>query len=93
MILTDAFQSEQAEIEKSPTVVPNSKLRNLTQFIDSDGIIRAKGRLKHSDLHFDRNHPIILPANHVAVQIFNEREHKADNHEGNKYMRNVIKQK
>ena len=83
---TDTFQSEQAEIEKNQTVLPNSKLRKTAPFIDSDGLIRAKGRLKHLDLHFDQNLPIILPANHVAVKIFNEREHKSNNHEGNEYV-------
>ena len=93
MIQTDAFQSEQAAIQNSQIVVPNSKFRKAAPFLDSDGLIRAKGRLKHSELRFDKKHPIILPANHIAVRIFLEREQKANNHERTEYVRSMIQQK
>ena len=90
MIQTDAFQSEQAI---NQTVVPNSKLKKSAPFIGSEGLMRAKGRSKQSELPFDQKHPISLPFNHIAVQLFVEQEHKANNHEGIEYVRSVIQQK
>ena len=55
--------------------------------------MRAKGRFKHSELPFDQKHPISLPSNHIAVRLFVEQEHKANNHEGTEYLRSVIQQK
>ena len=76
VIQTDAFRCEQTQFKKKQTVVPNSKMRKLAPFIDSDGLMRPKGMLKHSVLLFDQKHPTILPANEVAVQLFVEQEHK-----------------
>ena len=53
LLQTDAFQSEQAAIQKIPSVMTNSKLRKVAPVIDSDGLIRAKGRLKQSKLPSD----------------------------------------
>ena len=39
----------------------SSRVRELDPFIDSDGILRVGGRLKHSDEPFETKHPIILP--------------------------------
>ena len=49
--------------------------------------------MKQSELTFVQKHPIILPANQVAVQFFVEREHEVINHEETAYVRSLIQQK
>ncbi|XP_046976357.1 uncharacterized protein LOC124542454 [Vanessa cardui] len=38
----------------------NSRLKLLQPYLDSDNIVRVGGRLRHSNLHDDSKHPIIL---------------------------------
>ena len=49
--------------------------------MDSDALKQAKRRLKHSELDFDQKHAFIFPAYHVAVRLFVESKHKANNQE------------
>ena len=65
----------------------------LSPFIGEDRTIRVKGRLKHSNLHYNAKHPILLTAKHLVVQIVLERAHQDNLHEGTKYVRNKLQQK
>ena len=46
-----------------------SPLAKLTPFIDSDGLIRVRGRLQYSELSYDSSHPIILPKSHLSMLL------------------------
>ena len=59
----------------------NSKLKNLSPFLDENFLLRAGGRLKNSNLSFDQMHPIILPKHHVSNLILIE-FHKGFGHMG-----------
>ncbi|GFY19696.1 integrase catalytic domain-containing protein [Trichonephila clavipes] len=62
--------AEIKSLQSKGVVSPNSKLRNLNPFIDSDGLLRVGGRLSNSDLPYVNKHPAILPGNHnLTVQI------------------------
>ncbi|GFV75539.1 integrase catalytic domain-containing protein [Trichonephila clavipes] len=64
------FLAEIKSLQSKGVVSPNSKLRNLNPFIDSDGLLRVGGRLSNSDLPYVNKHPAILPGNHnLTVQI------------------------
>ncbi|GFY25259.1 integrase catalytic domain-containing protein [Trichonephila clavipes] len=58
------FNSEIKDLSCKGMVNPQSKIRNLTPFLDSENVLRVGGRLANSKLCFDKNHQIILPNNH-----------------------------
>ena len=57
---------------RPPTLVAQFNL-----FVDKDGILRARSRLKHASLTLDATQPILLPKNHwysrLVVQDYHER--------------------
>ncbi|GFT58776.1 integrase catalytic domain-containing protein [Trichonephila clavipes] len=70
MVQEQVFLAEIKSLQNKGVVSPNSKLRNLNPFIDSDGLLRVGGRLSNSDLPYVNKHPAILPGNHnLTVQI------------------------
>ncbi|GFV03738.1 transposable element Tcb2 transposase [Trichonephila clavipes] len=72
---------------------PNSKLRNLNPFIDSDGLLRVGGRLSNSDLPYVNKHPAILPGNHnLTVQII-VHFHRKNLHTGASSLLHYVREK
>ncbi|GFV54129.1 integrase catalytic domain-containing protein [Trichonephila clavipes] len=72
---------------------PNSKLRNLNPFIDSDGLLRVGGRLINSDLPYVNKHPAILPGNHnLTVQIIVQ-FHRKNLHTGASSLLHYVREK
>ncbi|GFU55148.1 integrase catalytic domain-containing protein [Trichonephila clavipes] len=70
MVQEQVFLAEIKSLQSKGDVSPNSKLRNLNPFIDSDGLLRVGGRLSNSDIPYVNKHPAILPGNHnLTVQI------------------------
>ncbi len=61
-------------IEKRP-IANNSKILNLTPFLDSDEIIRVGGRLEFSDFSPDKKHPILLHSSHHFTKLLFAHEH------------------
>ena len=64
----------------------------MSPFIEEDGTIRVKGRLKHSNLAYNAKNPILLTAKHPVVQLLLEKAHRDNLHEGTEYVRNMLKQ-
>lgn len=58
------FAAEYKALKANKNISPSSKLYSLGPIIDSSGLIRVGGRLQHSCLDFDAQHPIILPKGH-----------------------------
>ena len=67
-----------------------SKLIGLLPFLDSDGIMYAKGRLRKADMEYQTTHPIILHSQHWAVRLFLETMHKTWHQEGVEGLRSVV---
>ncbi|XP_070855575.1 uncharacterized protein [Drosophila suzukii] len=81
IVQAETFQSDMRAILAENPLPPKSTLRNLTPFLD-DGILRVRGRLKHSNLSFDRKHPIILPQRHFFTELVIQNSHQATLHGG-----------
>ena len=75
------------------TISPNSKIVSLVHFIDSNGILRAKRRLRKAKLPYETKHSVILPNKHRAVQLYLNYQHKVFHHEGVEYIRNKVQKK
>ena len=67
-------------------------IAKLSHFIEEDGAIRMKGRLKHSNLAYNAKHPILLTAKHPVVQFLLEKGHRENLYEGTDYLRNRFQQ-
>ena len=64
------FQNEIQLVSQEKPVLTKSKLIRLNPFLDEQGLLRVGGRLRHSLLHPDQIHPIILPhGSHLSKQI------------------------
>jgi hypothetical protein len=70
--------------------VSSRPLARLCPFIDSDGVIRVGGRLKHSILPVDRKHPILLSKRSHLSFLICCRWHKITCHSGPRVMSALI---
>lgn len=52
-----------------------SRLKSLAPFLDTDGVIRVGGRLRHSQLTMGEKHPILLSGKHELSKLILEYEH------------------
>lgn len=58
------FKDDLRDLRQQGRVQPQSKLKSLNPFVDSDGILRVGGRLGNSNLPFNQRHPAILSKSH-----------------------------
>ncbi|KAK9721103.1 Pao retrotransposon peptidase [Popillia japonica] len=59
-----------------------SKILSLDPFVDTDGLLRVGGRLRRSQIPYDRRHPLLLPSNHNFTIKIIEHEHIRNVHAG-----------
>ncbi|XP_055589862.1 uncharacterized protein LOC129742041 [Uranotaenia lowii] len=65
----DRLKAELRELRKGNPVSKHSPLRLLSPFLDSEGIIRVGGRMRHSQQPFHIKHPILLPSSHPYTRL------------------------
>ncbi|GFV96182.1 integrase catalytic domain-containing protein [Trichonephila clavipes] len=93
MVQEQVFLAEIKSLQSKGVVSPNSKLRNLNPFIDSDGLLRVGGRLSNSDLPYVNKHPAILPGNHnLTLQII-VHFHRKNLHTGASSLLHYVREK
>lgn len=71
-IIRDVQRESFPEIVKelsSGKITHQGTLRNLSPFLDEDGVLRVGGRLQNSNLPYDSKHPILLPQNHHVSKL------------------------
>jgi len=73
-VVGSADTAKCADCVRDPLRKSSALLRNLTYFLD-DSILRVRGRLKHSNLSFDRKHPVILPQRHFLTELVIQNSH------------------
>lgn len=72
---SESFVTEIADLQKNKALTKNSKLLQLTPFLDKDGLLRVGGRLKNTNLPFDNKHPMILSPSHRISHLLIKYEH------------------
>lgn len=82
MIQRSLFAVEISCLEKNKPLPNKCKLLSLTPFVDSQGLLRVGGRLRHSNLSTDQRHPLLLPKAHRITQLIIERAHREGFHLG-----------
>ncbi|XP_016661601.2 uncharacterized protein LOC107884315 [Acyrthosiphon pisum] len=65
-------------------------LARLCPFVDSEGIIRVGGRLRHSELPYDGRHPILLAKGSYLALLVCRHWHKITGHSGPRVMTSLI---
>ncbi|XP_075264725.1 uncharacterized protein LOC142356827 [Convolutriloba macropyga] len=93
LVQLEVCSKEIDDLKSKKTVSSNSKIVSLSPFIDSTGVLRAKGRLKRTNLTFETKHPVVLPSKHRAVELILSYQHKIFHHEGVEYIRNEVQKK
>lgn len=63
------FKAEIKCLQKGQSIEKSSPIRNLSLFLNEDGILRIAGTLAHSDLSFDQRHPILLNNKHKLSSL------------------------
>ena len=91
-VQNESFPNVSKSISNSKEISKVLNIAKLSPFIEEDGTIRVKGRLKHSNLDYNAKHPILLTAKHPVVQLLLEKAHRDNLHEGTEYARNMLQQ-
>ena len=81
-VQNESFPNVSKSIANSKEISKTLNIAKLSPFIEEDGTIRVKGRLKHSNLDYNAKHPILLTAKHPVVQLLLEKAHQDNLHEG-----------
>ena len=82
IVQNERFPNVSKSIANSKEIFKTLKIAKLSPFIEEDGTIRVKGRLKHSNLDYNAKPPILLTAKHPVVQLLLEKAHRDNLHEG-----------
>lgn len=69
------------------------RLRSLNPWIDSSGILRVNGRIKHANVAYDQRCPVILPSNHHVTDILIQATHLENLHIGPNGTLSVLRQR
>ena len=91
-IQNESLPNVSKSIANSKEISKILNIAKLSPFIEEDGTIGVKVRLKHSSLDYNAKHPILLTSKHPVVQLLLEKAHQDNLHEGTEYVRNMLQQ-
>ena len=81
-----SFRNDIKTIAKN-NITTNTSLTLLHPFLDSDGVLRAGGRLNNStSISYDHKHPIILPKENPNLRALIREEHEKLGHAGTNHI-------
>ena len=81
IIQADCFSAEIHALSHGNPVSENSPVSGLDPYIDSEGLIRAAGRIKNSSFPEHLKHPIILPRKSPHVKALVTQVHRELHHQ------------
>ena len=79
-------------LEGGEELQKRDKLLQLIPFLDKDGLIRARGRLKHAKIPYSQKHPIILDSKNSITKLIFEQAHNNCRHLGTEFFRAHLQQ-
>ncbi|XP_078051680.1 uncharacterized protein LOC144477814 [Augochlora pura] len=82
LVQQECFAEEIHDLSQGRRVHRKSKLNTLDPFLDRDGIIRVGGRLKHANIPYSQQHPMVLPKSHHVTTLILLDEHLRNMHAG-----------
>ncbi|XP_059086867.1 uncharacterized protein LOC131883411 [Tigriopus californicus] len=88
----EAFREEFNELQSNKTVSKSSRLNQLSPFLDTFGIIRARGRIGLAEVGYDQKHPIILCPKSPLTILIVEQRHVDHHHPGVNHLMGILRQ-
>ena len=88
-----SFPNEKKVLLSGQEISYNTEIATLAPFIDAEGVLRAKGRLRRAKMDFESKHPIVLSCHHRVVELYLNHEHQLYNYEGVEYLRTMIQRR
>lgn len=85
------YQEEIKCIQEGSNISSSSSLCKLNPILDSDGLLRVGGRIKHSGLDLDYVNPIIVPSRHHLSVLLIRHYHEAVKHQGRHFTEGAIR--
>ena len=80
IVQAECFAEDFELIKQRQPVKPGSKVYQLASFLDEHGVLRAGGRLQHSELAYGDKHPVLLGKHHLTEllleKMYVERMHQ-----------------
>lgn len=92
LIQNEVFSEDLFDLKRYNNVKRGSKLSTLNPFVDSEGILRVGGRLRHANIKFDSKHPILLPYNHPFTELVVTHMHTRNLHPGSQATLSFVRQ-
>ncbi|XP_062711484.1 uncharacterized protein LOC134289542 [Aedes albopictus] len=88
------LQEDIQEVQKKQGTTEKyvGRLRSLNPWIDSRGILRVNGRIKHANVSYEQRCPAVLPANHHVTDILIQAIHQENLHVGPNGTLSVLRQ-
>lgn len=86
------FKGELTSLLKGKDLPPRSSLTTLQPFLDEAGILRVRGRIKHSSLSFDEKHSIILALHAIFSRLLTESCHRRALHGSTQLTLSLLRQ-
>lgn len=87
----DAFAEEMKCLSRGEVVPKSSPLRNLNQFVDTDGLLRVGGCIPLADLPWEEKHPIIVPKKHHVATLLVRHYHEKVAHQGRRLTEGAVR--
>lgn len=78
----DGYEHEIGQISRGQSLPVDSTLAHLHPFLDTQGLLRLRGRLQFSNVPEDVKHPILLPKDHVVTRLIVSAAHLRTLHGG-----------
>ncbi|KAJ8723327.1 hypothetical protein PYW08_003239 [Mythimna loreyi] len=87
------FKIDIESLLQNQEVKSDSKLLNLNPYLDQDGILRAKGRLRQANISIEMKQPIIIPYNSRLTELLIAQAHELTFHGGARLTMSFLRQK
>ena len=79
-------------LERGKELDKRDKLLQFIPSLDKDGLIRARGRLKHAKIPYNQKHPIIFDSKKSITKLIIEQAHNDCRHLGTEFVRAHLQQ-
>ena len=87
----DTYTDEYLKMRGGKELPKGNPLRNLSPFIDENGLLRIGGRLTGAGVGFDERHPVIIPGKHHLGSLLARHFHEQTKHQGRIFTEGAIR--
>jgi hypothetical protein len=77
-----SFAEEYHQLSTGGGIEKNSTIRNLSPFLDENGVIRVGGRIRNANLAYNQKHSVLIPKNHNVTEAIIRHFHVKNLHSG-----------